>query len=57
MIEKGNYCELWIYDNVGHLFTPSYLDDRGQPQPDREIQKKAQKKADEFLIKLGYIVE
>jgi acetyl esterase/lipase len=57
MLANGNYCELWIYDNVGHLFTPSYLDDRGQPQPDREIQKKAQKKADEFLIKLGYIVE
>lgn len=57
MIEKGNYCELWIYDNVGHLFTPSHLNDRGQPKPDREIQKKAVKKADEFLIKLGYIVE
>ena len=57
MIEMGNYCELWIYDNVGHLFTPSHLNDSGQPRPDRKVQKKAQKKADEFLIKLGYIVE
>ena len=57
MIENGNYCELWIYDNVGHLFTPSYLGDAGWPKPDMEISKKATKKADEFLIKLGYIVE
>lgn len=57
MIENGNYCELWIYDNVGHLFTPSYLDDTGWPKPDMEISKKATKKADEFLKKLGYIVE
>ena len=57
MLANGNYCELWIYDGVGHLFTPSHLNDRGQPKPDREVQKKAVKKADEFLIKLGYIVE
>lgn len=55
MIENGNYCELWIYDNVGHLFTPSHLNDRGQPRPDKEIKKKAQKKADEFLMKIGYL--
>jgi len=57
MLEKGNYCELWIYDNVGHLFTPSHLNDRGQPRPDREIQKKAEKNADDFLKKIGYIKE
>jgi acetyl esterase/lipase len=53
-----NYqCELVIYENCGHLFTPSHLDDTGMPQPDKDISKKANKKADEFLIKLGYIVE
>lgn len=50
-------CELVIYENCGHLFTPSYLDDTGWPNPDKEISKKADKKADDFLIKLGYIVE
>jgi len=55
MNECGNYCELWIYDNVGHLFTPSHLNDRGQPKPDKEIQKKAVIKTDEFLKKIGFI--
>jgi acetyl esterase len=54
-IANGNYCEIWIYDKVGHLFTPNYLDDSGWPQPDKEIQKQADTKADEFLIKFGYI--
>lgn len=57
-MKASNYqCELVIYENCGHLFTPSNLDDTGMPQPDKEISKKADKKADEFLIKLGYIVE
>ena len=57
-MKASNYqCELVIYENCGHLFTPSNLDDTGMPQPDKEILKKANKKADEFLIKLGYIVE
>ena len=55
MVANGNYCELCIYDNVGHLFTPSYLDDRGWPQPDKEIQKQADAKAVEFLKKFGFI--
>ena len=55
MIANGNYCELWIYDGVGHLFTPSYLDDSGWPQPDKEIERKAFNQADEFLRKFGYI--
>jgi len=55
MASKGNYCELCIYDNVGHMFTPSYLDDRGWPQPDKEVQKQADAKAVEFLKKFGFI--
>ncbi|MGD1046414.1 MAG: alpha/beta hydrolase [Bacteroidota bacterium] len=55
MVANGNYCELCIYDNVGHLFTPSYLDDRGWPHPDKEIQKQADIKAVEFLKKFGFI--
>lgn len=55
LVAKGNYCEIWIYDNVGHLFTPTYLGDKGWPRPDKEIQKQADVKADEFLIKFGYI--
>ncbi len=55
LVANGNYCEIWIYDKVGHLFTPTYLGDNGWPQPDKEIQKQANLKADEFLIKFGYI--
>jgi dienelactone hydrolase len=55
MLANGNYCELWIYDGVGHLFTPNTMPDYGQPHPDKEIQKKAYNKTDEFLKKLGYI--
>jgi acetyl esterase/lipase len=55
MLANGNYCELWIYDGVGHLFTPSYLNDSGWPQPDKEIERKAFNQADEFLRKFGYI--
>ncbi len=55
MLANGNYCELWIYDGVGHLFTPNTMPDYREPHPDKEIQKKAYNKADEFLKKLGYI--
>jgi acetyl esterase len=55
MIQEGNYCELWIYDGVGHLFTPNSMPDNGDPHPDREIENEAFKKADQFLKKFGYI--
>jgi len=55
MLANGNYCELWIYDGVGHLFTPNTMPDYREPHPDKEIQKEAYNKADEFLKKLGYI--
>ena len=57
LVAKGNYCEIWIYDKVGHLFTPTYLGDNGWPRPDKEIQKQADLKADKFLTKFGYIKE
>jgi acetyl esterase len=55
MLENGNYCELWIYDGVGHLFTPNSMPDNGEPHPDIKIEKEAFKKADQFLTKFGYI--
>jgi len=55
MIANGNYCELLIYDTVGHLFTPNTMPDNREPHPDKKIEKKAFKKADEFLMKFGYI--
>jgi acetyl esterase len=55
MLANGNYCEIWIYDKVGHLFTPSYLDDTRYTQPDKEIQKQADIKSIEFLKKFGFI--
>lgn len=53
MVKNGNICELHIYDNVGHLFTP--LPDNGWPKPDKEISKKAFNQVDIFLKELGYI--
>ena len=57
MLEHGNHCELFIYDEVGHLFTPNTMPDNGQPHPDKEIQRKAYDQADAFLKKLDYIKE
>ncbi len=55
MIEHQNDSELHIYDGVGHLFTPSTEPDNGWPNPDKEIQNKAQDAIDKFLKKHGYI--
>ncbi|MFH0759173.1 MAG: alpha/beta hydrolase [Bacteroidota bacterium] len=56
MKSTGNRCELWVYDAVGHLFTPSSIPDYGWPQPDQAVQKRAFDQADLFLGSLGYIV-
>lgn len=55
LIAKNNYCEIWIYNHVGHLFTPTSLGDDGWPRPDKNIQEKADEKADDFLRKFGFI--
>jgi acetyl esterase/lipase len=55
LIANGNYCEFWIYNNVGHLFTPTSLGDNGWPKPDPEVQKQADLKADDFLRKFEFI--
>ncbi len=55
MKAAGNFCELIIYDGVGHLFTPSSEPDDQWPNPDLEIQAKASAKAVEFLKKLEFI--
>ena len=55
MLSHGNHCELFIYDGVGHLFTPNTMPDNREPHPDKEVQKKACDQADAFLKKLGYI--
>ena len=52
----GFESELVIYENCGHLFTPSHLDDTGWPQPDKAISAKANLRAEEFLKQHGYIV-
>jgi len=55
MVAAGNYCELIIYDGVGHLFTPSSEPDDGWPNPDPKIEEKAFGKVNEFLRLFGYI--
>ena len=54
MVKAGNESHLYIYDGVGHLFTPSDQADNGWPNPDKEVQSRAYKEIDSFLMKLGY---
>ena len=55
MKAHGNHCELYIYDGVGHLFTPNYLPDNRWPRPDEAIQAQAFNQADTFLRSQGFI--
>jgi acetyl esterase/lipase len=55
MQSLGNQSVLKVYPNVGHLFTPSTESDRGQPNPDKEVQEQANKAMEQFLKDLGYI--
>lgn len=51
-----NYdCELKIYENCGHIFTPSHLDDTGMPMPDPEISRMALEKQVAFLRERNFI--
>ena len=55
MLKAGNESSLYIYDGVGHLFTPSDQPDNGWPNPDKKVQTKAYMEIDSFLMKLGYL--
>ncbi len=55
MRAAGNRCDMHVYPNVGHLFTPKGIRDDEWPKPDPKIKEDAQKKADEFLVSLGYV--
>ncbi len=55
MKAAGNQCEIVVYENVGHLFTPSTEPDDGYPNPDKVVQAKAYAEIDSFLRRLGYI--
>lgn len=54
MIESGNVCKLFVYDEVGHMFTPSTESDRGWPNPDQKIKNEAYSEIDNFLRELGF---
>lgn len=54
MRDAGNICKLFIYDGVGHMFTPSTESDKGWPNPDQEIKTEAYSEIDNFLRKLGF---
>ncbi len=55
MLEYGNESYLFVYDGVGHLFTPSDQPDDGWPNPDKAVVTKAKNEIDLFLKKIGYI--
>ncbi len=53
--QAGNRCDLHIFENVGHLFTPSSEPDDDWPNPDRQVRAKTFRAADEFLASIGWI--
>ena len=55
MVTAGNRCELIVYEDVGHLFTPKGEPDNGYPNPDPETQAAAWGEVDDFLESLGYM--
>jgi acetyl esterase len=55
MRAAGNRCDLHIYEGVGHMFTPDSISDAGWPRPDPNVQADALKRADSFLVSLGFI--
>ena len=55
MDSLGYHCKLVRYPNVGHLFTPSHLDDTGWPQTDPKVMAQAIAEQDNFLRELGYL--
>lgn len=48
-------CKLVIYENCGHVFTPSHLDDTGIPIPDPAIVQLANEEQIQFFKELNYI--
>jgi acetyl esterase/lipase len=55
MLTYGNESYLYIYDDVGHLFTPSGQPDDGYPNPDKKVRAQAYAEIDLFLKNLGYV--
>lgn len=54
MLDAGNKCELYVYNDVGHMFTPSTESDKGWPNPDQKIKNEAYSEIDKFLRELGF---
>ncbi len=55
MRAAGNRCDLVVYPDVGHVFTPKGIPDDGTPQPDPAVWAEALKKGEEFLKDLGFL--
>jgi acetyl esterase len=55
MQEAGNRCDLVVFPDVGHVFTPKGVPDDGNPQPDPKVWAEALRRGDEFLKELGFL--
>lgn len=55
MLDNGNICELKVFKNYGHLFTPGHLPDYKMPMPDPEKKKEALKLEYDFLKSQGFL--
>jgi dipeptidyl aminopeptidase/acylaminoacyl peptidase len=55
MLSYNNESYLYIYDGVGHLFTPTGQPDDEWPKPDKKVKAKVDTEIELFLIKLKFI--
>ncbi|MCC6396216.1 MAG: alpha/beta hydrolase [Bacteroidetes bacterium] len=55
MKAAGNRCDLQIFPDVGHMFTPKGTPDNGSPRPDPKVQALAVEKIDAFLHDHGFL--
>lgn len=55
MLKYKNESYLYIYDGVGHLFTPTGQPDDGWPKPDKKVKAKVDTEIGLFLKKFKFI--
>ena len=55
MKAAGNSCDLQVFPNVGHMFTPKGTPDNRLPRPDPKVQALAVEKINAFLHDRGFL--
>ncbi len=55
MKAAGNSCDLQVFPDVGHMFTPKGTPDNRSPRPDPKVQALAVETIDAFLLDNGFL--